>query len=118
MLRADTVAEILRLLGAGTPQRQIAELLQVSKTTVSGISTGRRRITRRRADPLPPDELPVQSGPPVRCVGCGGKTRLPCHVCIVSQTSYPRIDGDDRDPLGLDLKPAHQERYEQIRRTA
>jgi hypothetical protein len=117
MLHDETVAEITRLLNERTPQRRIAELVQVSRTTVNGIATGKRRITRRRADPPPPDALPVQTGPRVRCGGCGGLTRLPCHVCIVSAMSFPRDDEpDDVDGLALDLKPVHRERYEQIRR--
>ena len=114
MLSDATVAEIVRLLEEGAKHRAIAKRVGVSRTTVGLISTGRRNVIRR---PSGRAEILEQLGPLVRCKGCGGRTRLPCRVCLARDRPPTRSDTvDDEDDLALDLKPIQWLRYQEIRR--
>jgi hypothetical protein len=125
MLRPDIVAEVERLLALGCKQRAIARCLPICRGSVSRIALGRRDPSMRRKQSK---SEPVVEGPTKRCSGCGGKTYLePCLVCRDRQAITERLKRaretlhraelpfmQEDEPLGMNLKGRHQERYEQL----
>lgn len=113
------VALTRALLAEGLPQREIARRLagRISRGSIHNIKSGKRR------DPPPPEDDPPPPAAVARCPGCGGRiTTATCIVCR-DRAAPRRIRPDDLSelagqvgPLGLDLKPAHAARYEEIRR--
>jgi hypothetical protein len=82
MLPAPVDSEIRRMIDAGVPQRQIAERLNVSRTTVQAIATGRRDPGGRINDELQYPRFATSSDAlPERCRGCGGLVYKPCVLC-------------------------------------
>jgi hypothetical protein len=93
MLPAQVDAEIRRLLAARVPQRRIAARLEVSRTTVHAIATGRRQRGGRINDQLWSPEF--AAGPdalPERCGGCGGLVYMPCVLCRALRYRGQSID--------------------------
>lgn len=111
MLTSFLAAEVRRLLAEGKlSQRKIARQLAISRGSVQRIAQGKWR------EPLPePDEEP--QGPKGRCPQCRAMVHLPCRACRVRrrQLVRPFLAIEPCEPLGLDLRPEHQRRYEQIR---
>lgn len=80
MLALEVVEEINRLLKEGKhSQRRIAELLQVSRATVSAIAGGRRALFGRAFEGESKESSPLQ--PAERCPTCGFLVYAPCLVC-------------------------------------
>jgi hypothetical protein len=125
MIAPHLVDQIQKLLADGkSSHRKIAQSTGVSRGTIAAIASGRRRIRPRTTfiweeEPLVPDT------PPRRCPGCGGMVYMPCRACRTQKAiaTLPALraltEARDRQPfvpLGLNLKPVHRERYEQVRR--
>ena len=83
MVPQHKVDSVRRLLVEGRlSQRRIAKLIGISRATVGAIANGRRPKYpiphRAENDPFGPP-----TGPPQRCVGCGGMVYVPCRLCYV-----------------------------------
>jgi len=122
MIAPKIVAEVRRLLEEKThSQRKIARLVGVSRGTVGTIALGRRPDYDLRRS-LCEDEGDEPDSPPERCPGCGGMVQMPCRLCRVREqiarnpraASHGPIDCA-LTPLGLNLRPDHYARYEQVR---
>ena len=118
MIAPKIVAEVRRLLAERKhSQRSIARLAGVSRGSVGAIASGKcRDHTESR------EEWEEPAGPPERCPECGGKVYMPCQLCRLREIRKkgPRQTawGDATrivEPLGLDLRPEHRIRYEQVR---
>jgi transcriptional regulator with XRE-family HTH domain len=124
MIAQQIAEQIEQMLAAGAmSQREIAAVAGVSRGTVRGIATGKRRRPKA-AEPLD-NYLLAPDGPPERCPDCGGMVYLPCRLCetrkAIAHSPELRASMEARRrqgfvALGLNLKPAHQERYEEVRR--
>ena len=85
MISVTVVSEIQEQLAEGRlSQRQIAQLLGVSRGTVNAIALGRRPDYAARPG-RPPDDFTPPSGPPRRCRECGALVQMPCLACRVRQ---------------------------------
>lgn len=83
MIASPVVEEVKRLLSHGDlSQRKIALRLGVSRGSVGSIASGKRPDyeARRR---MRRDSFIAPTGPPARCPGCGGMTKMPCLACHV-----------------------------------
>lgn len=113
MLNPNVVQVARMLLAEGHPVRDVHRRLlgRISRSSVQRIATGQRK------ERTPATDSPCQSDrPAVRCPLCGARVFPPCVRCLVgSTTGRPGCDGE---LVGLDLKPDHQARYEEIRRGA
>lgn len=118
MLDRGIVTQVRALLLAGLTQRAIARRLagQISRGSIHRIATGKRQDIEP-----PPDDPPP--GPAARCPTCGAKVVGPCIACQARAEPRRLLPEDLRElaggldaPLGLDLKPEHAKRYEQIKR--
>ena len=80
MLPLATIKEIHLLLEQGElSQRQIAEMLGVSRGTVCAVASGRRGLYGTAADAK---EVGLRfEGTAVRCPGCGAHVFMPCLLC-------------------------------------
>lgn len=126
MIKKHLEQEVLRLLEMGNlSHRKIARLTGVSRGTVGSIASGRRKIiSEKYLDSLDSEESIFYLYPPKLCLGCGYKVYLPCRICAAraaaAKSKKIKIDETRIAPgpmvLGLNLKPAHQERYEEVRR--
>lgn len=122
MLTATQVAEVRALLGEGRNQCEISRTLGLARGTVAKIASGRypdhaaiRRVQEQGRDSQ-------SEGPIGKCPACGHRVHLPCQICraraartAVSAgraSSFQLLD----EPLGLQLQPKHQRRYEEIRK--
>jgi hypothetical protein len=125
MIAEHLVEQVERLLTKDKlSHRRIASITGVSRGTIAAIASGKRRIQPKTSrfwdeEPLVPDV------PPQRCPECGGMVYMPCRLCRARKklAKLPALrtltEVRDRQPfvlLGLNLKPAHQERYEEVRR--
>jgi hypothetical protein len=128
MLAPHLEEEVRWLLAMGKlSQRTIARQTGVSRGTVNLIAGGRRSDPSRNVAPW--DDEPLQPvDPPQRCPSCGGWVYMPCRLCSTREL----VERQKRDragaaspfllrmkrvgPLGLALKPDHQQRYEEVRR--
>jgi transcriptional regulator with XRE-family HTH domain len=117
MLAPGLVTEVRRLLSEKKlSQRKIARLVGVSRGTIGAIAAGRR--PDYAALRKPDDDAEKPSGPPERCPGCGGMVYLPCRLCrtrVAIKTYAPPRWQDAIEPLGLNLRPDHYARYQQVR---
>ena len=98
---------------------EIARATGVCRATVG-------RIARREGPYADPPEPPAEAepvGPPVRCKGCGGLVYMPCLLCRLrrwiarrrqAKKAQPEAGADAGGLLGLDLKPEHRARYEEV----
>jgi hypothetical protein len=125
MIEPQLVEQVERMLAEGKlSYRKIARFTGVSRGTIGAIASGRRRIQPRRIcfweeEPVVPDV------PPQRCPQCGGMVYMPCRLCRMRKemAKLPGIRALIRanafqpfTPIGLNLKPVHQQRYEEVRR--
>lgn len=80
MLPLATIKEIHLLIEQGElSQRQIAEMLGVSRGTVCAVASGRRGLYGTAADAK---EVGLAfEGTAVRCPGCGAHVFMPCLLC-------------------------------------
>ena len=125
MITPDLVERIEQLLAEDKlSHRKIARIIGVSRGTVGAIASGRRRI-RPRPIRFWEDDAMVPDTPPERCPECGGMVYMPCRLCrtrkelakLPELRALTRANARQRfTPIGLNLKPAHQERYEEVRR--
>ncbi len=123
MITPQVADEVRRLLADGKlSNRKIAGLTGVSRGTVAAIADGKRSdyeaLQRARRE----TELPEPTGPPQRCPGCGGLVYMPCRLChlrkALAQSAgppAPRQPMQIDEPLRLNLRGKHRERYEQVR---
>lgn len=84
--REEVIREILRLIGEGLSQREVAKQAGVSEALVSAVETGKRTIKtkydeREKLGPLPWDQRTV-----ARCKDCGFLVKLPCLACGQEKT--------------------------------
>ena len=116
MLRAETVAQIKRLLAAEKlSQRGIARRLRVSRGTVGAIALGRRPdydAQRREAEA----EEVRPARPKKRCPDCGALLVIvPCVACrAMRKRKARRLAPAGPDELALELKPEHHARYLEV----
>jgi hypothetical protein len=125
MIEPQLVEQVERLLAEGKlSYRKIARFTGVSRGTIGAIASGRRRIQPRRMF-FWEDEPMVPDVPPQRCPDCGGMVYLPCRLCRTRKelAKLPDARAVTRanafqpfTPIGLNLKPVHQQRYEEVRR--
>lgn len=117
MLSLQTVEQLKTQLAAGQSYRAVARQLGVSRGVVALAARGRRPDYAAREEPLA--NLP--EGPLERCPSCGGRSTMPCRLCLIRarRESRPQLAQSlsllSEAPLGLELRPAHQARYEQVR---
>jgi len=144
MIAPHLVAHVEQLLAEGkSSHRKIARITGVSRGTIGAIASGRRSIRPRPRWPWE-DEPLVPDTPPRRCPDCGGMVYMPCRACRARKaiSKLPgrgttiqanvrqqgrtgmsgTLNGQTRmsallsAPFGLNLKPVHRERYEEVRR--
>jgi hypothetical protein len=125
MIAPHLVEQVQQLLGRGKlSHRKIARITGVSRGTIAAIASGKRCI-RPRTIVYWEDEPVVPDVPPQRCPDCGGMVFMPCRVCrtrkamAASAALRELIQSRARQPsvfLGLNLKPVHHARYEEVRR--
>jgi transcriptional regulator with XRE-family HTH domain len=119
MIAEKVVQEVRRLLVEGAlSQRKIALRTGVCRGTVCAIASGRRPDYEPR-ESLEDEEAMV--GPAVRCGKCGAMVYLPCRRCKLEdvEARNPRVHWlprgvDANERLGLDLRPEHRARYEEV----
>jgi hypothetical protein len=112
------IDEVKRLLARGKlSQRKIAKAVGISRGTVYYVATGRRRdhFDRILEEPI------ENSGPKTHCGGCGGMVSMPCRLCkgralAILKKAIKKPQNQPDLKLSLELKPDHQERYEDVRR--
>jgi len=116
MIAHRVVNEISRLLAEDQlSQREIARRLEVSRGTVSRISTG------KRSDHTAERSEVENSGPPQRCPTCGAMVLMPCRGCRTraAMARLPRPPILERlrpwdEPLGVELHGDEHSRYEAV----
>jgi transcriptional regulator with XRE-family HTH domain len=97
MLPLATIKQIHLLLEQGElSQRQIAEMLEVSRGTVSAVASGRRGLYGTAADAK---EVGLNfEGATVRCPSCGAQVFMPCllcrarEMCAAHETNMAKLD--------------------------
>ena len=124
MLKAAVVMRVRELLAEGRNHSEVGRMVRLSRNTVTKIAAGRYPdyTAIRRAK-----QQAQGSGrqrPMGKCPGCGYRVHLPCRICraramaalstLFAQCGLP-FDLLD-EPLGLELQPEHQARYEEIRK--
>ena len=125
MIEPHLVEQVEQLLAKGKlSHRKIARFTGVSRGTIGAIATGRRCIQPRPTWPWEEEPM-VPDVPPQRCPQCGGMVYMPCRLCRTRKemAKLPAIRALIRanafqpfTPIGLNLKPVHQQRYEEVRR--
>jgi len=121
MLSESKVRWVRGLLADGLSHRAIQKVTGVSRHTIGKIAR------RRRPDGEPLDQLQQPEGQapepaprPIRCPECGHQVYPPCRACQIRKAL---ADGQLRqvfrnahlaEPVGLDLLPEHQDRYERL----
>jgi hypothetical protein len=95
MLSQQVIDEARRLLLEGElSQRQIAELLHVSRGTVNALALGQRGSHGRETATAHPIPMRI-----ARCRGCGGLVYLPCILCRTRRFIEERQQANLRRPL-------------------
>jgi hypothetical protein len=121
MIAAHLFKQVQQLLAEGKlSHRKIERITGVSRGTIGAIASGKKGI-----GPRSEDDTAVSDVPPERCPDCGGMVYMPCRSChtqkamAMSATLRALVKTRARRPnvlLGLNLKPVHRERYEEVRR--
>ncbi len=138
MITPQIVTDVRHLLRERLlSQRSIARLTGISRSTVAAIASGKRPdydLLRQ----LREDEWEEPTGPAARCPGCGSRVYMPCQLCRIrkrmAEKRQPRATGfasaaptrlagaaqprglaETLEPLGLNLRPEHRARYEEVR---
>lgn len=106
--------EILLATG-GLTRDQIAKLAGIGRSTVTKVAAGVVTSTdSRRLAAAGHGQF--RDVVPFRCPGCGAMSRLsPCPRCYV-HAIRKRLCGDGKIAVGLELRPEHNVRYQEIRR--
>lgn len=122
MLSSRIVQIIRELLAAGLSHYAIARQTRVSRGRIVLIAHDKRpdyEAIRRQSE----EESHGPVGPKLKCPTCGDTVYLPCIACrarrarVASRVIAPWACRDDHgEPLRLNLKERHRERYESIRR--
>ena len=121
MLTIEQIEHVRRLLSERRSQREIHLLTKLARGTIARIAHGRRpaceAIGGMRREPT----RTRPRGPRRRCPGCGHLVRLPCRICRARRWKLislvwngPEPVPDLEEPLGLELEPEDQARYEEI----
>ncbi|MCL2305228.1 MAG: helix-turn-helix domain-containing protein [Planctomycetaceae bacterium] len=118
MLESQKFLEVIRLLRERKhSQRKIAQMMGVSRGTVSAIARGKQRRDFTENVKIHP------KGPWVRCPKCGGKTQMPCTACylkkmigIRSKDSSWNISVHKGGLLDIELKGWQLRRYLKLRK--
>lgn len=122
MLTVRQITEIRRLLLDGRSQREINRLTHMARDTIAGIVHNRRPDYEAIRQAKREETQTRPSGPLSRCPGCGHRVYFPCRVCLARRRQLvsrvwdlagpaPELE----EPLGLELTPEHQRRYEEVR---
>lgn len=119
MIENSVILKIQELLSTGKySQREIGRRLGVSNTTVSHVFQAKRKTYTDASE----YRVEEPEGPVVRCPVCGGKTRLPCVYCRVTELlkAYPKTPARAEQKSGaaefrIELAGEHLARYEKIR---
>ena len=143
MIAPQVVADVRRLLTEERlSQRKVARLTGVSRSTIAAIASDKRpdyELLRRSREA----DWEEPAGPAVRCPGCGHRVYMPCQLCRLRErlakkrgtgTARGTLTGiasgtlDDLaraatpllvevtvEPLGVELRPEHRDRYEEVR---
>jgi transcriptional regulator with XRE-family HTH domain len=127
MIAPQIVADVRRLLTEELlSQRKIARLTGVSRSTIAAIASGKRpdyELLRQ----LRENDWEEPTGPAVRCPGCGNRVYMPCQLCRILKriaekrratglaSATRRPVAETFEPLGLNLRPEHHARYEEVR---
>jgi hypothetical protein len=122
MIPPDVVSAVCRLLiETKLSQREIARRTGISRGSVRAIASSRQfeNATCRPTEEID-WERPV--GSPERCPDCGGLIFPPCILCATRKalarhllTALRRLTSRGMIPLGLELRPQHRKRYQQVR---
>ena len=122
MLMESKVRKVRQLLAKGLSYRAIREMTGVGRDTIGKIARNERPDYEalRRAKQQEKEAL-KRTPRPIRCPGCGHRVYPPCRICRARKAL---ADGKLREvfrevgleePLGLELRPEHQKRYEEVR---
>lgn len=121
MLTESKVRWVRRLLAKGLSYRAIREITGVSRDTIGKIARHQRPNCRALRRPETTEgETPGQARPTIRCK-CGFRVYPPCRICrirnAVANGGHRQVFGaaGSDQPIGLELHPEHQKRYEQVR---
>ena len=122
MLTESKLRWIRRLLAEGLSYRAIREMTGVSRGAIGRIARGERPDYEALGRAKQEKKEGLKRTPrPIRCPGCGYRVYPPCRICRVRKAL---ADGKLREvfrevgleePLGLELRPEHQKRYEEVR---
>jgi len=121
---SDAIVEQVGAMLGWQSDREIALACHIARDSVARIRAGKWR--GKRTPSKPPERDP--EAPYERCNVCGHRVQMPCLVCpaIAAREElirtlgqwHRKIRAGDVEPLGLELRPDDQARYEQVRRTA
>lgn len=119
MISAEKEREIRDLLAQNVSIRRIARQLRVGRNQIAQIARGARPnyvALRRMRNLKRAAEETTQQRSRERCPTCGARVFMPCLRCTV--VTMPRKGKRDVDlpfaPLGLALKPDHEQRYLEV----
>ena len=121
ILTESEVCWIRRLLAKGVSYRRIQEITGAARDTIGKIARQERPdYERLRRGKQQKAEALERTRRPIRCK-CGHWVYPPCRICRIRKALADgtlrqvfRDAGFDR-PIGLELRPEHQKRYEQVR---
>lgn len=119
MLSEQLQKEILRLIECGMREVDICRKLHVSRNAVRRLMKKDKNsiVIRRFAELLTSLNYKTIVG---RCPTCGTKCSLPCKSCLMKQFVMLQNASSEGEKLetecNLELRPAEQKRYEEIRK--
>ncbi len=119
LIAASVIRQVEATLRRGVSQRRVAKELGVSRGTVGKVAAGTLTSIARQEyeDTISERRRPKAVVETFRCPRCGGKSRVfPCRRCFVETVASSVTTPDERIAVGLDLKPVHFIRYQEIRR--
>lgn len=120
MLNRYQVDKVQRLLEQEHSQRAVARMTGISRGTVGTIANGRHAPKLKLLRDIQDEEAAEYCGPKIFCRTCGYMIYEPCGVCRAREykRDHPQtadVDEQPPPPLGLELRPQHQRRYEKVR---
>lgn len=105
MVPQAKIDEVRRLLAEGKKHREVARLADVSRGTVAGVASGKRRDYCNL-----PHVGEEATGPIVRCPGCGGRIFAPCILCRIRKQNIADRSARRRTAGRSDRIPAEDRR--------
>ncbi len=123
MLTTNQVELVRRLLSEGKSQRAVRAQTRIARGTIADIAHDRRPDYETIRQARRAEKRTKPRGPREQCPGCGYVVYMPCRICrarrwrlfsLVWNGSKPVPEL--QKPLGMELKPEHQARYEEVRR--